>query len=149
MNAVKLKTVWVLSLSLVVAAALTAGAFFWDSESDQQYIEKVTGIKLPLGSILIHSYSNDETFVLGQFQIPKAAEADFVMNNDLELNPNFGHLDVDQRQLPENWPPVPTAKGIFGHSGRSNYNTWQFLYDKKVATLWCLVKFPDMSGQAP
>lgn len=113
MNAVKLKTVWVLSLSLVVAAALTAGAFFWDSESDQQYIEKVTGIKLPLGSILIHSYSNDETFVLGQFQIPKTAEADFVMNNDLELNPNFGHLDVDQRQLPENWPPFPTAKGIF------------------------------------
>ncbi len=148
-NMIKLKTMWISLLTMILAVILAAGVFYWNLESDKLYIERVTGINFPSGSILIQSHSDDETFILGQIQIPKASETDFLRNNDFQLNPQFSQLDVNQMQLPENMKPAPSTQGNFGHSGRSKYNTWQFLYDKKLAIVWCLVKFPDMSGDAP
>ena len=131
-----------------VVALLFAGwvvSFF----STLTYVEKVTGVEFPRGAKVLAEYDNGENFLVFVMRVPDKKAADFLARNHfIRPGDGFGVEGVVQ-SLPTEYQKLPARENRYAMEGRSQMNTWSFVFEPSLSNLWCVVRYQDMAGDPP
>lgn len=125
------------------------------SNSNLNWVSKVSRINFPPESADIEIYDNGESFQTFYLVIPNKSLTSFILNNRFKKIPN-------QLTLTET-PPMITLLGLSNlrHSmlpneedllyveGRSDSNSWVILISPETGELWGEVRYSDWAGDAP
>jgi hypothetical protein len=141
--------VWISVLWVCCGAAIgietqgcrNAGPF----AEDLQYLQKISGLRLPDGVFDVAVERPREFCVTGRLSLPKDRIDSFVRNNGfvaLHEYPLNHALGLDKARFKADPPKL----GIVGRSAKQR---WEIALDPIAGTLWFVVLFEDMSGDAP
>jgi len=139
--------------TLVLAACLlVTSAFVGCSDrhkADLEFVERITGVKLPVGTEVLADHDNRETFLVLLLAIPRASSGQFLQDHRFAGQPSLEDLSVLHRFLPVQHQLPAIRQDWLGVAGRSEKNRWEFAYDPSRSCLWCVVRYPDRAGDAP
>lgn len=131
------------------AAAFIAVWFTVHHFSSLEYMQRITGVRLPGGIREVSTYDNGEMYVTAHVLLPSNTINGFANAFGFapDPNPQFGLLGMEQ--LDPRFRKIPQDADLLAYAGRSRKNTWKFVMDRRSGHLWFTVQYPDFAGDAP
>ena len=113
------------------------------------YVEKVTGVEFPRGAKVLAEYDNSENYLIFVMRVPEKKAADFLARNRFSKPGDGFGVEGFLESLPTEYQKLPARENRYVMEGRSQVNTWSFIFEPSSSHLWCLVRYQDMAGDPP
>ncbi|HNT77093.1 MAG TPA: hypothetical protein PKH77_18945 [Anaerolineae bacterium] len=149
MTSVTKHRIWliaIVTLTMICFAVVCVGIMLLRLNPDIQYIQRTTGILLPMGFSQVDTFDNTEFYVVAHVRLRADSVADFLYDYGFD-DPEFFMPWLDVLK-PEN-RTLPADAKLYYLEGRSATNRWQFILDEKSGRLWMVVFYPDPGGTLP
>ncbi len=113
----------------------------------KEYMQSVSSIALPEGTLRIDCFDNLEWRVEGLFQLPEARLEVFLVENKFEKmkegstydNFAFFYLAEEHRHIPDD-------SDLFVVTSPNDHTHWTYILDKNTGRLWTIINYPDWGG---
>ncbi|MCX6317991.1 MAG: hypothetical protein NTW29_11915 [Bacteroidetes bacterium] len=129
-------------LLLITVGSLSCGLSF-----EQNYYERISGMKFPDGIRVIETFDNGEYLTTTTLQTDSSELVTFLNKYHLGQLKNFNaNQYLGKTYLKKHLPDFHNLTNLYCKTGSNGKNSWIYIIDIERKLLWAEIQYPDWGG---